>query len=568
MSEDIWQIIIFIAIIIVLTPVLGAYMARVFTGEPTFVSPVIKPIEGGLYRLAGINPADEQHWTRYARAVLIFNALGFALLYAILRLQHLLPLNPQGFGPLSPDLAFNTAASFVTNTNWQAYGGEWTMSYFSQMAGLTVQNFLSAGTGLAVAIAVIRGFTGRQIRTLGNFYVDLTRAILYVLLPGAILFAIILIALGTPQTISGYVAATGLEGETQTIARGPVASQIAIKQIGTNGGGFFNANAAHPFENPTPLTNFIQMILMMAVPAALTFTFGRMVGFQQQGWAIFGAIGILFLLGLAITVWAETSANPLLAPLPIDQSAGNLEGKEVRFGASTSALWAVITTALACGAVNAMHDSFMPIGGMIPILNIQFGEIIFGGVGAGLYGMLMFVIVAVFIAGLMVGRTPEYLGKKIEAKEVKLTMLAMLSLSVLILVATAAAVVIPSAADSIQDPGPHGLTEMLYAYSSATGNNGSAFAGLNANTPYHNTMLGLCMIIGRFAFIVPILGIAASVGAKRTVPPSAGTFPTHTPLFVGLLIFVIIIMESITYFPVLALGPLAEHFAIQNGTAF
>lgn len=568
MSDDMWQILLFLGFVIALTPLLGAYMARVFAGEPTPLSPAIRPIENGLYRLAGIDSSEEQNWKRYAKSVLLLNLIGFVLLYAILRLQHVLPLNPQGFAPLDADLAFNTAASFVTNTNWQAYGGEWTMSYFSQMAGLTVQNFLSAATGLAVAIAVIRGFTGRQIRTLGNFYVDLTRAVLYILLPGAFIFALVLIALGVPQTLDGNIVATTLEGGEQIIPRGPVASQIAIKQLGTNGGGFFNANAAHPFENPTPFSNFVQMLLMMAIPAALTFTFGRMVGFQQQGWAIFGAIGVLFLLGLSIAVWAETAGNPLLASLPIDQSGGNMEGKEVRFGASISALWAVITTALACGAVNAMHDSFTPIGGMIPVLNIQFGEIIFGGVGAGLYGMLFFVILAVFVAGLMVGRTPEYLGKKIEVKEVKLTMLAMLSLSVLILVSTAVSVVVPQAAASIQDRGPHGLMEMLYAYSSATGNNGSAFAGLNADTPWHNTLLGICMLVGRYAFIVPILGIAASVGAKRIVPPSAGTFPTHTPLFVGLLIFVIIIMEGITYFPVLALSPIAEHFSIQSGVTF
>lgn len=568
MTDNIVQILIFCIIIILLTPFLGGYMARVFTGQRNILSPVLQPVEGLIYRAAGISANHEQHWTAYAAAALVLNFFGFVLLYAILRLQDILPLNPQGFGALRPDLAFNTAASFVTNTNWQAYAGEQTMSYFSQMVGLTVQNFLSAATGLAVAIAVIRGFVGRQTRTLGSFYVDLTRAVLYVLLPAALIFALVLIAMGVPQTFAPYAIATTLEGQQQVIAHGPVASQIAIKQIGTNGGGFFNANAAHPFENPTPLTNFIQMVLMMAIPAALTFTFGRMVGFQQQGWAIFGAIAILFVVGLAITVWSETSSNPLLAAMPVDQAAGNMEGKEVRFGATASAMWAVITTALTCGAVNAMHDSFMPIGGMIAILNIQFGEIIFGGVGAGLYGMLFFVLLAVFVAGLMVGRTPEYLGKKIEAKEVKLTMLAMLSLSVLILVSTAVAVVMPHSAASITNPGPHGLTQMLYAYSSATGNNGSAFAGLSANTPFHNTLLGLCMIIGRFAFIVPILGIAASVAAKRTVPPSAGTFPTHTPLFVALLIFVIIILEAITYFPVLALGPLAEHFAIHNGQSF
>jgi K+-transporting ATPase ATPase A chain len=568
MTDGLSQIILFCAIIIALTPILGGYMARVFTGQRNLLTPLIEPVEQRLYAAAGITAAHEQHWTRYALSVLLVNFLGFVLLYGILRLQHILPLNPQGFGPLSPDLAFNTSASFVTNTNWQAYSGETTMSYFSQMAGLTVQNFLSAATGLAVAIAVIRGFTGRQIRTLGSFYVDLTRSILYVLLPASLIFALILIALGLPQTLAPYTVATTLEGGQQVIAHGPVASQVAIKQLGTNGGGFFGANAAHPFENPTPITNFLQMVMMMAIPAALTYTFGRMVGFQQQGWAIFGAIAILFALGLGIAVWAETSPNPLLAGLPLDQSAGNMEGKEVRFGAAASALWAVITTALSCGAVNAMHDSFMPLGGMVAILNIQFGEIIFGGIGAGLYGMLFFVLLAVFVAGLMVGRTPEYLGKKIEAKEVKLTVLAMLSLSVLILTGTAIAAVIPQAAESIRNPGPHGLTQLLYAYSSATGNNGSAFAGFAANTPFHNTLLGICMIIGRFAFIIPILCIAASLGAKRTVPPSSGTFPTHTPLFVGLLIFVIIILEAITYFPVLALGPIAEHMSMRDGRSF
>jgi len=555
MADDIVQILLFCVIIILLTPLLGGYMARVFTGQRNILSPVLEPVEGLIYRAAGISANHEQHWTAYTAAALMLNFLGFVLLYAILRLQDSLPLNPQGFSALSPDLAFNTAASFVTNTNWQAYAGEQTMSHFSQMFGLTVQNFLSAATGLAVAIAVIRGFVGRQIRTLGSFYVDLTRAILYVLLPAALISALILIALGVPQTLAPYTVATMLEGGQQVIANGPVASQIAIKQLGTNGGGFFNVNAAHPFENPTALSNFLQMVLMLCIPAALPYTFGKMAGDIRQGWAIFAAMALMFIAGVAITYWAEIQGNPLLAGAAVDQTAGNMEGKEVRFGTVNSALWAVITTALSCGAVNSMHDSFMPLGGMIPMINMQIGEVIFGGVGAGLYGMLLYVLLAVFIAGLMVGRTPEYLSKKIEAREIKLTMLALLSISFCILLGTAAGVVLPAVASSIQDPGPHGLSEVLYAYSSASGNNGSAFAGFTANVPWHNTALGVAMIIGRFAFIVPILAIAGSLGAKKTIPVSAGTFPTHTPLFVVLLVSVILIVAGLTFFPVLALGP-------------
>jgi K+-transporting ATPase ATPase A chain len=568
MYADILQIVLFCVLILILTPILGSYMHRVFTGERTFLSPVLAPVERLVYGAAGVNPSEQQHWTRYTLAMLLFNAAGFLLLYALLRLQDVLPFNPQGLPALSPHLAFNTAASFMTNTNWQSYGGESTMSYFSQMAGLTVQNFLSAGTGMAIVIAVIRGFVGRQVKSIGNFYVDLTRACLYILLPICVIAALVMIWQGMPQNLDAYTAAKTLEGADQTIAQGPVASQLAIKQLGTNGGGFFNANSAHPYENPTPLTNFLQMALMLCISAAFTYTFGRMVGDQRQGWAIFTAMAILYVAGIAITYVAEMNGNPLLASAPIDQAQGNMEGKEVRFGVVNSALWAVTTTALSCGAVNAMHDSFTPIGGMIPLLNMQLGEVIFGGVGAGLYGMLLYVLLAVFIAGLMVGRTPEYLGKKIEAKEIKLTMLALLSISFSILLAAAAGVVLPSVASSIQDPGPHGLTEVLYAYSSATGNNGSAFAGFTANVPWHNTVLGICMIVGRFAFIVPILAIAGTLAAKKTVPASAGTFPTHTLLFVVLLISVILIVAGLTFFPALALGPIAEHFAIVNGQSF
>jgi K+-transporting ATPase ATPase A chain len=569
MSVNGWlQVAVYCALVLVCVRPLGAFMARVFAGERTFLHPALAPVERGFYRMAGVDPAREQHWTAYAIAMLLFNAAGFLLLYGLQRLQHLLPFNPQDFAAVAPDLAFNTAASFVTNTNWQAYGGESTMSYLVQMAGLTVQNFVSAATGIALAIALVRGFARAEAKTIGNFWADMTRATLYVLLPACVVITIALVALGMPQNLAGYVDATTLEGAQQTIAQGPVASQIAIKQLGTNGGGFFNANAAHPYENPTPLTNLIQMLAIFAIGAALTYTFGRMVGDQRQGWAILGAMSFLFIVGVAAAYWAEAAGNPLLAAAGADPSGGNMEGKETRFGIVNSALWAVITTAASCGAVNAMHDSFTALGGLVPLFNMELGEIIVGGVGAGLYGMLLFAILAVFVAGLMVGRTPEYLGKKIEAKEVKMTMLALLILPASMLGFTAVASVLPDALSSLNNQGPHGFSEILYAYTSATANNGSAFAGLNANTVYYNTTLGIAMLIGRFAMIVPMLAVAGVLAGKKRLAPSSGTFPTHTPLFVWLLVGVVLIVGGLTFFPALALGPIVEHFLTHAGKTF
>ncbi|MFO7481267.1 potassium-transporting ATPase subunit KdpA [Oceanibaculum nanhaiense] len=561
---DLLQILLFVALILAIAPFLGAYMARVFEGRVGFLAPA----ERAIYAACGTDPDEEQSWGRYLGAVLLFNLAGFALLFAILLTQHWLPWNPAGMAGLDWDLAFNTAISFVTNTNWQAYGGESTLSYFSQMAGLTVQNFVSAATGIAVAVAITRGIARRQARTLGNFTVDLTRGVLYILLPLSILVALALVWQGVPQNLASYVDAATLEGAQQTLAQGPAASQIAIKQLGTNGGGFFSVNSAHPYENPTPISNLIQMVAILSIPAGLALTYGHMVGDKRQGWAIFAAMGVLFLAGLAVTYWAEIQGNPLLASLPVDQAAGNMEGKETRFGVVNSVLWAVSTTAASNGSVNAMHDSFTPLGGLVLLLNIQLGEIIYGGVGAGLYGMLLFVVLAVFIAGLMVGRTPEYLGKKIEGREVKLAVLGMLSMPVGILGFGALAAVLPVALASVQDAGPHGLSEILYAYSSATGNNGSAFAGFGADTPYQNVMLGLAMILGRYAFIAAMLAVAGSLAAKKAVPASTGTFPTHGPLFVGLLVGTILIVGGLTFFPALALGPVAEHLAMLAGTSF
>jgi K+-transporting ATPase ATPase A chain len=561
------QIALYCALVLACVKPFGAFMARLFAGERTVLHPAIGPVERGFYRLAGVDPAREQHWTTYTVAMLVFNALGFLFLYALQRLQHLLPLNPQGFDPVSEHLAFNTAVSFVTNTNWQSYGGESTMSYLVQMAGLTVQNYLSAATGIALAIALTRAFARAEFKTVGNFWADMTRATLYVLLPLCIVITVALVASGMPQNVNAYVEATTLEGTQQVIAQGPVASQIAIKQLGTNGGGFFNANSAHPYENPGAVSNLIEMWAIFAIGAALTYTFGRMVGDQRQGWAILGAMGALFLAGVAATYWAESAGNPLLVAAGAD-SAANMEGKEVRFGIVNSALWAVITTAASCGAVNAMHDSFTALGGLVPLFNIQLGEVIVGGVGAGLYGMLLFAVLAVFIAGLMVGRTPEYLGKKIEAKEVKMTMLAVLILPASILGFSMAASVLPSALESLNNQGPHGFSEILYAYTSATGNNGSAFAGLNANTPFYNTTLGLAMLIGRFAMIVPMMAVAGSLVGKKRIAASSGTFPTHSPLFVGLLVGVVLIVGGLTYFPALSLGPIVEHFLMQAGKTF
>ncbi|KKX31522.1 potassium-transporting ATPase subunit KdpA [Rhizobium sp. LC145] len=561
-----FQILLYCGIIIALAKPLGGYMTRVFNGERTLLSPLLRPIERGLYGLAGTGEREEQHWTTYTVALLLFNLAGFFLLYALQRLQGGLPFNPAGMSGLPSDLAFNTAASFVSNTNWQNYGGESTMSYLTQMLGLNVQNFLSAATGVAIAMALIRAFARKSVQTLGNFWVDLTRCTLYILLPICVIGTLVLVWQGVPQNLNPYTVATTLEGAQQTIAQGPVASQMMIKHLGTNGGGFFNANAAHPFENPTALTNLIHMVSIFAIGAALTNVFGRMVGNEKQGWAIFATMGILFLAGVTVCYWAEAAGNPLVHALGID--GGNMEGKEARFGIPLSALFAVITTAASCGAVNAMHDSFMALGGMIPLINMMLGEIIIGGVGAGFYGILLFVVVAIFVAGLMVGRTPEYLGKKIEAKEVKMAMLALLCLPLFMLGFTAVAVVLPNAVASIANPGPHGFSEILYAYVSAAANNGSAFGGLTGNTPWYNVTLGLTMLAGRFLIIVPAMALAGSLVTKKAAPESAGTFPTHGPLFVALLLGVIVIMGGLEFFPALALGPIVEHLAMLGGQTF
>ncbi|MHB8884991.1 MAG: potassium-transporting ATPase subunit KdpA [Methylovirgula sp.] len=568
------QIAIYCLLVIAAVKPLGTYMARVFTGERSFLSPVLQPLERGIYRVCGIDERAEQHWVTYTVAMLFFSVAGFVSLYALQRLQGLLPFNPQGQSGLEPSLAFNTSVSFITNTNWQAYGGETTMSYLTQMVGLTVHNFLSAATGIALAVALIRGFARRSAQTVGNFWVDLTRCTLYILLPMSIVVALILVACGMPQNLHAYTDATTLEGVKQVIAQGPVASQVAIKQLGTNGGGFFNVNSAHPFENPNAISNLIEMWSILAISAALTYTFGRMVGNVRQGWALFAVMGLLFVAGTSICYWAEANGNPAFAPLHIDQApsalqtGGNMEGKEVRFGIANSAIWATATSDASNGSVNAMHDSYTPLGGLVPMVNIMLGEIIFGGVGSGLYGMLLFAILAVFIAGLMVGRTPEYLGKKIEAKDVKMTMLAILVLPAAILGFTALAVVVPAGLAGIANAGPHGFSEILYAYTSTTGNNGSAFAGLSANTPFYNVTLAFAMLIGRFAFIVPMMAVAGSLAAKKIVPASAGTFPTDRGLFVGLLVGVILIIGGLTYFPAVTLGPVVEHFSMLAGKLY
>jgi potassium-transporting ATPase potassium-binding subunit len=568
------QIAVYCAIILALTKPLGGYMTRVFNGDRVFLSPVLRPIERGLYRIAGVDERSEQHWLVYAVAMLFFSVAGFLTLYALQRFQNLLPFNPQHFDPVAPDLAFNTSISFITNTNWQSYTPESTMSYLVQMAGLTVHNFLSAATGIALAVALIRGFARRSAQTVGNFWVDLVRTTLYVLLPISIVVGLFFVWQGMPQNLGAYTEATTLEGAKQVIAQGPVASQEVIKMLGTNGGGFFNANSAHPFENPSAVTNLVQMLLIIVIGAALTNVFGRMVGDQRQGWAIFGVMGILFLVGVVTIYSAEAPGNPAFAAFNIDsdpgplQAGGNMEGKEVRFGIANSSLFTTVTTDASCGAVNTMHDSLMPLGGMVPMINIMLGEIIFGGVGSGLYGMLLFAILAVFIAGLMVGRTPEYLGKKIEAKEVKMAMLAILILPLSILGFTALAVVVKPGLDGLANAGPHGFSEALYAFTSATGNNGSAFAGLSANTLFYNTTLAFAMLIGRFLMIVPMLAIAGSLARKRIVPPSAGTFPTNSALFVGLLTGVILIVGGLTYFPAVSLGPVVEHLALNAGTLY
>src|SRR5215813_2273879 len=560
------QILLYCAIIVAITPVLGAYMTRVFSGERTFLSPILRPVELAIYKVAGIDERHEQHAVTYTVGMLLFHLGGLFIIYALMRLQAFLPFNPADQSAVSEDLSFNTAVSFITNTNWQNYGGESTLSYLVQMLGLTHQNYLSAATGIVLAIALIRGFARHSVRTVGSFWVDVTRCTLYIFLPICIPYALFLVWQGIPQTLGPYVDATTLEGAKQTIAVGPVASQIAIKMLGTNGGGFFNANAAHPFENPTALSNFAQIISIFAIGAALTNVFGRMVGNQRQGWAIFAAMGVLFIAGVTVCYWAEAHGNDILNAMGL--TGGNMEGKEVRFGIVASSLFAVITTAASCGAVNAMHDSFTALGGMIPLINMQLGEIIVGGVGAGMYGMLLFVIIAIFVAGLMVGRTPEYVGKKIEAKEVKMAMLAILVLPLMYLGWTAVAAVNPQALTQLGNAGPHGFTEMLYLYTSSTANNGSAFAGITANTLFFNITGAVAMFVGRFWMIIPTMAIAGSLAAKKSVPASLGTFPTTGGLFVGLVVGVIVIVGGLTFFPALALGPIVEQIAMAAGTTF
>ena len=561
------EIALFFLLVVLVTRPVGGLLARVADNSRAMRVPVLGSIERGLYRAAGVDPATEQGWVAYAAAMLTFKLACFLAVYGILRLQAWLPLNPDGQGAVPPDLAYNTAISFLTNTNWQFYGGETTMSYFSQMVALAVQNFTSAAAGIAVALAFIRGFSRRSASSIGNFWADLVRVVLYGLLPICIVYALFLVWQGVPETFHGAIDVATLEGVKQTIALGPVASQEAIKMLGTNGGGFFNANSAHPFENPTALTNFIEALSIFVFGAGLTNAFGRMVGDERQGWAVFAAMGLLFLAGVAAIYAIESGPNPILTALHVSPVMGNMEGKEVRFGMAGTAIFSTATTDASCGAVDAMFESFLPLGGMVPMLNIMLGEIIYGGVGSGLYGFLMFAIVAVFVAGLMVGRTPEYLGKKIEAREVKMTMLAILCLPLVMLGFTALAVVVPVATSQISAAGPHGFSEALYAYVSAAGNNGSAFAGLSGNTFWDITM-GIGMMIGRFFVIVPALAIAGSLAAKKTVPASSGTFPTTGPLFVGLVVGVILIVGGLVFFPALALGPIVEHLAMLAGTTY
>lgn len=561
MSADLSYFALFLAGLTVLGLALAPWMARVFDGRVTLLAPV----ERALYRAAGVTGAG-QRWTGYAAAVLAFNAAGFVLLYLILRLQGWLPFNAQGFGAMSADQAFNTAVSFMTNTNWQSYGGETALSHFSQMAGLTVQNFVSAATGIAVAVAVIRGLAARSAADLGNFWVDLTRATLYLLLPGAILVGLLLLWQGVPQNLAASVTATTLEGAQQVIAQGPVASQEAIKLLGTNGGGFFNVNSAHPYENPTALSNLIECLSILAIPAAFPFLFGRMVGDRRQGWAIYAAMAALFAGVLLWAYFAEAAGNPLHAG--ITEAGVSMEGKETRFGLAGTVLFEVVTTVASCGAVNAMHDSLMALGGMIPLFNMLLGEIIFGGVGAGFYGMVLYVVLTVFLAGLMVGRTPEWLGKKIEAREMKLAALTLLVMPLGVLVLSAASILTGNAQSAVQDAGPHGLTELIYAYTSGTANNGSAFAGFGANTVWHNTLIGLAMLLGRWGYIIPVLAIAGSLAGKTRAEATAGTFPTHGVAFTVLLVVTILIVGALTFLPVLALGPIAEHVSIAAGQSF
>jgi len=591
------QLIFYMVVLIALAKPLGTFMARVYQGGHTFLDPLMRPIEKLIYRLCGVHPEEEMNWKVYAVAMMLFNVLGLLVVYALQRLQGFLPFNPQGFGAVSPDSSWNTAVSFATNTNWQGYGGETTMSYLTQMLALTTQNFLSAATGMAIVIAMVRGLVRHTAKTIGNFWVDLTRTVLYILLPLAFVFALVLVSQGVVQTFSQYKTAALLQPTSyqqaktdasgnpvkdasgnpvmetipqtsQVLAVGPAASQIAIKQLGTNGGGFFNANSAHPFENPNPLTDFLEMLAILLIPAALCYTFGKMVGDTRQGWAILITMTVIFVLLLSVTVWAEQTGNPAIASLGVDikqsniNPGGNMEGKEVRFGVANSALWATATTAASNGSVNSMHDSNMPLGGMIPMWLMHLGEVIYGGVGSGLYGMLAFVIVAVFVAGLMVGRTPEYLGKKIEAYEMKMASLILLIPVFTALVGTAIGVMFPAGQAGVLNPGPHGFSEILYAFSSATGNNGSAFAGLNVNTPFYNTALGIIMFFARFWLAIPALAIGGSLALKKKVPASAGTLPTHTPLFIAWLIAVVIIVGALGFLPALALGPIVEHLMV------
>ncbi len=570
MTNAIVQVGLFFIIVTLVSVPLGLYMARVFNDEKTFMDPILRPAERLIYRVCGIHPATEMTWAEYAISMLLFSMLGMIVLYAMERLQQILPFNPQGMAAVAPDLAFNTAASFTTNTNWQAYGGESTMSYFTQMAGLAFHNFVSAAAGIAVAIAVIRGFVRKTAKTIGNFWFDLTRATLWVLLPISIVFALVLVWQGVPQNLSAYTHAKTLEGAEQVIAQGPVASQEIIKELGTNGGGFFNANSSHPFENPTPLSNLLELVAIFAIGAALTHTFGKMAGDRRQGWALFATMGLLFFMGVTAAIWAEQRGNTQFAAMGLNQhhsatqSGGNMEGKEVRYGIVNSALWATVTTDTSCGAVNSMHDSYTPLGGLVPLVNMQIGEIIFGGVGSGLYGMLVMAVLSVFIAGLMVGRTPEYLGKKIEAREMKLAMLFILIFPAVILLPAGVAVVTKAGLAGITNPGPHGFSQILYAYSEASANNGSAFGGLNANAPFFNYTMAIVMLFGRFMMKIPILAMAGSLAAKKSAPTSAGTFPTDGPIFVILLVGVIIIVAALTFFPADALGPIVEHLSMTH----
>jgi K+-transporting ATPase ATPase A chain len=588
------QIALFLLIIGLIAKPLGSFMMRVFDGQRTFLHPVLQPVERLIYRLSGIKEDVEQRWTQYAGALIAFSVAKFAVTYLIQRMQGILPLNPQGFSTahapmgataITPDLAFNTAVSFLSNTNWQAYAGESTMSYFTQMVALAVNNFTSAAVGIAVAIAVIRGFSRQQAKSIGNFWVDMTRATLYVLLPLSFVGALYLCSAGVIQNFSPYAKVATVEGGMQTIAQGPVASQEAIKMIGTNGGGFMNANSAHPYENPTPFSNFVETLMIFLIPAGLTYTFGKMVGDSRQGWSIFAAMALMFLVGVFVTYHYEQKGNPILEKLGVqtaitqDQAGGNMEGKEVRFGIPASALFATVTTDASCGAINSWHDSFTPLAGLVPLFNIMTGEVIFGGVGSGLYGILLYAIVAVFIAGLMVGRTPEYIGKKIEQKEVKMAMLTLIATAASILLLAGVTSVVHFAKDgywnapgpaiaNLNNGGPHGFSEILYSYASATGNNGSAFAGISVNTPWYNLTLGLAMLTGRFMYIIPLLAAAGSLAAKKRIPVTEGTLPTHGGLFVGLLVGTVVIVGALTFFPALALSPIVEHFLMLDGKLF